>query len=73
MKFFRKYRLQFDIIAILAFAFASWIQFNEYGGPEGEKINLVSGIVFGLMTIIRVVDLIDDLKKKRKKIENSDI
>ena len=63
--------MQFDIVAVLAFAFGSWIQFEDYTGPDGKKMDLVSGIVLGLMAMIRLVDLVDGLRKKKyRKVEN---
>ena len=64
MSFFKKYKLHFDILAFLVFALATWMFLDEY--LEGhKKIKLVIGIASGLMAVIRLIDLIGNLRKEK--------
>ena len=64
MNFLRKYRLQFDILAILVFAFAAFMFIDEYA-IEKKKMQLVTGIASGLMAIIKLIDVIGLVRKRK--------
>ncbi len=65
-KFLRKYKFQFDVIAVIVFAIGSIFRFIDYSEDSSKKMNLFGGIVFGLMAIFRTDDVVENLKKKKK-------
>jgi hypothetical protein len=64
--FFRKHKLTFDILATVVFALGSIMFPIEYFGAENKKMKLFGAIVFGIMTIFKLVDVIEHFKSKVK-------
>jgi phosphatidylglycerophosphate synthase len=69
--FFRKHKLTLDIIATIVFALGSIMYAIEYFETENKKMKLFGAIIFGIMTIFKLVDVIERFKTKVKieKIE----
>ena len=53
--FFRKRRLLFDILASIVFAVGSIMDWYNYFSPEWQKKDLLGGIVYGVMAIIKII------------------
>jgi hypothetical protein len=69
--FFKKYRLVFYILSAIAFGFFTYENFNDYFTKEydeikDKKMDLISGIALGILTIYYLVEVIDYLLNKRK-------
>ena len=64
--FLKKYKLYINIFLVLALALLSIDYFIEYPEAKNKKMGLVSGITFGLMAIIKIVDILEMYKSKRK-------
>ena len=56
----------FDILALIFFAVISFFSWYDYFGPESHKMDLYGGIVFGLLAIIKIVEVIGHFVKKRE-------
>jgi hypothetical protein len=64
--FFRKHKLTFDILATIVFALGSIMYAIEYFGAENKKMKLFGAIIFGIMTIFKLLDVIEHFKSKVK-------
>jgi hypothetical protein len=69
-KFIRKHRLIFDILAVIVFGVGSYFNFSDYFSLEYENstkkgMNLLGGIVFEIMCMIKFVDVVGFLKNKK--------
>lgn len=72
LKFFKKYRLVFKVLAVFAFLTASYFDFNDYFsaknfGVKERKMKLFGGIVFGLMAVFQAGDLMIMMQEKKAK------
>ena len=59
-----KYRLPFLIIMVIGHVFLSIINFMEFNQSE-KRIELIGGIVFGMMAIFWAMDLYEFIKNKK--------
>ncbi|HSU28650.1 MAG TPA: hypothetical protein VLJ68_09735 [Chitinophagaceae bacterium] len=64
--FIRKNKLVFDVLATLVFAAVSVFKWYDYYGSDGKKMDLIGGIVFGLMAIVKLDDVIAHYRPKKK-------
>ena len=66
MQFFKKYKLQLDIITVLVLVFVTLMFFDEYR-TEHKKMQLVTAITGGLLTLIKIVELIEQIRIRKRK------
>ena len=66
--FFKRNRTFFQILTCIVFTAASIWKFYDYSLEDGVKMDLVSGIVHGILALINAGDLIDDQRKKKKNM-----
>ena len=66
MQFFKKYKLQLDIITVLVLVLVTFMFFDEYR-TEQKKMQLVTAITGGLWTLIKIVELIEQVRKRKRK------
>jgi hypothetical protein len=60
-----KYRLQFDILAVLAWGFIAVDKIFFTEPTERKNLSLFFGIIAGLLVIVKISDVIEGLKKKK--------
>ena len=66
LKFFRKYELQFKILAIAVWLFAAIEKIFLQDDPEKKNWNLFIGIIFGLLAIFYFFEVIELVKNRRR-------
>jgi C4-dicarboxylate transporter len=69
-KFISKHRLFFGIVGFIACGLVSYFKFNDYFNVEFKSLkqknmSLFAAIVFGILALIRLVELFEGLKKKK--------
>ena len=69
--FFKKHKLTFYILAVIVFGVGSYFNFYdyftwEYSNPKAKKMDLFGGIIFGILAIVKIIDVGDFLNKKNK-------
>jgi hypothetical protein len=71
--FWKKHRLKIDIIGCILFAVCSIMLFIKFFGPERKGMDMITGIIFGLMSIIKAAEVIEQIRqaKRNGNIENT--
>lgn len=64
--FFKKHRFTFDVLGTLVFGWGAVEMMLEYTGPEGKATDLFRSVVFGIMSVIKLVDVIIFLRKNKR-------
>jgi hypothetical protein len=69
-KFIKKHRFFFNIVAFIACGLFSYFKFNDYFNVEFESVkqknmNLFGAIAFGILSLLRLVELFEGLKNKK--------
>jgi hypothetical protein len=65
-----KTSLLWNIIALLVFGAGAVWNIIDYYYYEGKKMDLFAGIVFGLMAIIKLTEVIYNLKERNKTVHS---
>ena len=71
--FFKKYKLVFYILAVIVFGIGSYFNFYdyftlEYNNPKAKKMDLFGGIVFGILAIVKIIDVAEYFLNKKNKV-----
>jgi uncharacterized membrane protein len=69
LKFFRRNKLAFDIAMVIVALLASFLWWYDFF--KGDEWQWLGGVIFGIIAIIKVVDLIDDLRNRKKMSHKS--
>ena len=67
MKWFTgKNKLVWDITATVVFIANAVLHVIEYNGDEGKNMDLVVAIVFGVFGVVKLVDVLEYLKNRKR-------
>lgn len=64
--FLKKNKLLYDTVVAVLLATASlshWFDFSD----QGKQMNLLGGIIFGILCLIKFTDVLDELRKVRER------
>ncbi len=64
--FWRKYKLEIDLLVVIVFAMGSIMAFIEYPYAENGKMKIVSAIAYGILGIAKTGDLIEGFRNRKK-------
>ena len=67
LKFFRKYELQFKILATAVWLFAAIEKIFLQDDSEKKNWNLFIGIIFGLLAIFYLFEVVELIKNRKTK------
>ena len=66
--------MTFYILAAIVFGVGSYFNFYdyftlEYDNPKAKKMDLFGGIVFGILAIVKIIDVTEYFLNKKNKVE----
>ena len=74
MKFRRKHRAIFSLVAFIAFGLLSVIKFDDYFNDGKKSLSLVAAISFGLASLLKIGETVYHYRKRNqldKKLLNN--
>ena len=70
-KFFKKHKLEFDIASTIVAALASFLEWYDFFSAE-QSWRWLPGSFFAVWAIVKIFDVIEDLKKKQTAVTTSE-
>jgi hypothetical protein len=64
--FFKKHSLMINVLGALVFGWGAVEKILEYSGPDGNAIDLFGAIIFGIMSLVKLTDVMGHLRKKKQ-------
>ncbi len=66
MKFRRKHRAIFSLVAFIAFALLSVIKFDDYFNDGKKGLSLIAAISFGLASLLKIGEAVYHYRKRNQ-------
>ena len=61
-----------NVLGALVFFFFFVEKILEYTGPDGKVMDLFGATIFGIMSLVKLTDVMGHLRKKRTSVERAD-